>query len=136
MQKKLIFGIFSLIFICLLSCSANAQGKVVFNEIGDVSSLFNQYIEKQKSITTIRGWRIQILSTDDRKVMEATRSKFSQEYPSIPINWKHISPYYQVRVGAYKTKMELMNHIHEYKKSFPAAIAVQDDIKKIDFISY
>jgi hypothetical protein len=128
--------IFILLGIYFMHHDCVAQGSVVFIESGDVSNIFNDYVIKNKKNPTIKGWRIQILSTDDRKEMESVKSKFTQEFPSMPVGWKHISPYYQIRVGAFRSKAETLTYIYDIKKSFPAAIAVQDDVKKIDFISY
>jgi hypothetical protein len=68
--------------------------------------------------------------------MESARSKFTAMYPGIPSAWKHVSPYYHVRIGAYRTKNELVSFLTELKKEFPAAIAVMDDINKYDLINY
>jgi hypothetical protein len=122
-------------FFVLINIDAIAQqGKVVFNEPEKVKALMNSFVQKNKANRTIRGWRIQILSTTDRKEMETTRSRFSSSYPSIPNNWKHISPYYQIRIGAYRTKEEMQEFLYILKKEFPAAIAVQDEIEKYDLI--
>ncbi len=112
------------------------QGKVRFHEPSNISTLFSNYVIKNRAETTIRGWRIQIVSTDDRREMENAKSKFTSLYPSIPSAWKHISPYYHVRVGAYRTKTEMMSFLASLKKDFPAAIPVQDDIQKYDLINY
>lgn len=117
-------------------CSLSAQGKVVIHESPTVKSMFQNYIERQRAQTTIKGWRIQIISTDDRREMEASRSRFSALYPGIPTAWKHVSPYYHVRIGAYRSKNELMSFLSELKREFPAAIAVMDDINKYDLINY
>jgi hypothetical protein len=109
---------------------------VIFNESEKVKSLMSAYIQKNKANSTIRGWRIQILSTTDRKEMENTRSRFISFYPSIPNNWKHVSPYYQIRVGAFRSKEEMQELLYELKKDFPASISVQDDIEKYDLIGF
>jgi SPOR domain len=132
MQKS----IFVLVVILCCSALCHAQGKVHFNEPANVSTLFTNYVIKNRTETTIRGWRIQIVSTDDRREMENIKSKFSNLYPGIPSAWKHVSPYYHVRVGAYRTKTEMMSFLATLKKDFPAAIPVQDDIQKYDLISY
>lgn len=115
---------------------AQAQGRVVFEEEYSVSRTFDNFIHKNRSEPTIRGWKIQIISTDDRREMENIRGRFTTLYPGIPNAWKHVSPYYHVRVGAWKTKNEMMHFLSEIKKDFPAAIPVQDDIQKYDLIPY
>ncbi len=129
-------SIFVLVVFFAFNGWVQAQGKVHFNEPSNVSTIFSNYVIKSRTETTIRGWRIQIVSTDDRREMENTKSKFSSLYPGVPSAWKHVSPYFHIRVGAYRTKTEMMSFLATLKKDFPAAIPVQDDIKKYDLISY
>jgi hypothetical protein len=124
-----------MVFVCLC-CTTYGQGTVVFQEDASVRSLFNSYVAKNRAETTIKGWKIQLVSTTDRREMDAIRSQFAVEFPGVPNSWKHISPYYQVRVGAFRSKTELNELLYEVKKSFPAAIAVTDDILKYDLIKY
>jgi hypothetical protein len=119
-----------------ISFYTNAQGKVVFNEPSNVSRIMSDYIEKNKSQQTLMGWKIQIISTSDRREMDAVREKFNALFPSMPNSWKHVVPNYQVRVGAFRSKEELLNRLYEIKKEFPASIAVQDQINKIDLINF
>jgi hypothetical protein len=128
--------IFFLFLIFNSSSLLNGQGRVVFNEPDKVKTAINNFIQKNKANSIIRGWRIQILSTTDRKEMENTRSRFISMRPSMPNSWKHISPYYQIRVGAYRTKEEMQQVLYELKRDFPAAIGVQDEIQKFDLINF
>jgi hypothetical protein len=121
--------------ICLSQLSF-AQGKVIFNEPANITTIFANYIAKNRAEPTIKGWRIQLVSTDDRREMESTKARFSSLFPGIPTAWKHVSPYYHVRVGAYKSKAEMMSFLASVKKEFPASIPVQDDIQKYDLIGY
>lgn len=136
MFKKILLVTFLSTFCGSYFSFINAQGKVVINESPAVKRMFQNFVERERAQSTIRGWRIQIVSTDDRREMETTKSKFSNLYPGIPTAWKHVSPYYHVRIGAYRTKNELMSFLVELKRDFPAAIAVMDDINKYDLINY
>ncbi len=78
----------------------------------------------------MRAWRIQIITTDDRREMEAARTRFSNLYPGVQLEWKHVVPYYQVRVGAYENKLDLMPFLLEVKKVFPSATPVNDMVNK------
>jgi transketolase len=129
---KLLLIFFTMIFAHQLM----GQGRVVFSEPDKVKMALNTFIMKNKANSTIKGWRIQILSTTDRKEMENTRSRFMASHPTMPNNWKHISPYYQIRVGAYRTKEEMQQVLYELKREYPASIGVQDDIEKYDLINF
>ena len=125
-----------LTFVVNLTVFAQVPGKVVFEEQASVSRAFENFVAKNRAEPTIRGWRIQIISTDDRREMENIRGRFAALYPGVPSAWKHVSPYYHIRVGAYRTKNEMMQFLTEIKKQFPAAIPAQDDVQKYDLIPY
>lgn len=123
----LFFSCFTSIVVC------NAQ-QIKFNESPQTTATIKRYIEKNKSEPTIKGWRIQIISTDDRRKMEKTRTKFNQIYPDIHSSWKHVAPYYQLRAGAYADKNKMMAFLMELKEQFPTATPVVDDIEKSELL--
>jgi hypothetical protein len=95
-----------------------------------VLSMMERFSEYGKKNETVRAWRVQIITTDDRREMEAARSKFASLYPTVSMDWKHEVPYYQVRVGAFENKIKMMPFLLEVRKQFPSATPVQDNISK------
>ena len=128
-MKYLVIFFFSL--LCAQIC---AQGTVQVNTSATVDKMMDQFTTSHKAENTIKGWRIQIITTNDRRKMESARSKFSSLYPDIEVKWNHVAPYYRVKVGAYETKMQLMGFLLELKEEFPGVIPVMDDIKKSELI--
>jgi len=122
------------IFFISISLSATAQVNVVEDE--QVSQMLRNYQSNERAETTIKGYRIQIITTPDRRKMESTRAKFKSMYPNVRMEWEHVSPYYQVRVGAYETKMDLMDFMIDLKKDFRNAIPVVSDIEKMELVVY
>ncbi len=120
--------IFALLFLLCFNFSAQAQ--VVINEDIEIAKALEYYKTLANSVDHVNGWRIQLINTDNRRQMEAARSKFSAEYPYLKMTWEHVQPYYKVKVGAYKDKMELEAFLRELKDDFPRAIPVRDKIYK------
>jgi hypothetical protein len=108
--------------------------KEYLQEQPSITSMMKAWIKYNQANETVRGWRIQIITTDDRRKMDQTRSKFAGLYPDIPSNWEHESPYYKVQIGAYDNKLEVQAFLQELKEDFPLAIPVMDDIKKTELI--
>lgn len=129
-MKYFLIIIFS---ILLFSVDIDAQS-VTFNETYDVSSMMDRYTSNNKATSTIKGWRIQIISTNDRRAMESALSKFSGMFPDMETSWKHMAPYYQVRVGAYENKTNLMAFLTQIKADFPLATPIVDEIEKTEFV--
>lgn len=107
-----------------------AQGKIVLQEPPSVTKMMEDFVLHGKTNETIKAWRIQIITTDDRREMETVRSQFIALYPDISVDWKHVIPYYQVRVGAFDNKNKMMPFLLELKKVFPASTPVYDQISK------
>lgn len=114
----------------------SAQGGLQIVQAPEVTYMMNRFIQKNRENTKIKAWQIQIISTDDRRKMESVKDAFQRKYPNLKTCWKHVSPFYQLRAGAFKTKTELMPMLLEIRDSFPLAVPVLDDIEKSELLNY
>ena len=101
-----------------------------------VNRLMMRYVENAKSKDVVKVWRIQILSTSDRREMETALANFKAVYPEMIVDWKHVSPNYQVRAGYFENKNRLMPLMLEIKKSFPSATPVYDNVSKKSILGF
>ena len=124
----------TLVIFLMISMISFAQVDVI--EDDQVKLMLTNYQSNERAESTIKGYRIQIITTPDRRKMESIRAKFTSMYPNVRMEWEHISPYYQVRVGAYQTKMELMDFMIQLKQDYKDAIPVVSYIEKVELISY
>lgn len=128
---------YALILIGMLFFSmVSGQGNVTVNTSPAINQMMDKFTSTNRAETKIKGWRIQIITTDDRRKMEAARGKFSGLYPDVDVQWNHVAPYYRVKVGAYENKMQLMGFLIDLKKDFPGVIPVMDNIKKSELVGY
>lgn len=117
-------------FLFSFFSTATSQGVITEKVDPKVEQLMKRFVELNKSTTTVKGWRIQILATTDRQRMETALQQFQALYPSIPADWVHTKPYYKVRAGAFTTKRDAQSTLYLLKRDYPAAYPVQDtDIK-------
>ncbi len=114
----------------------SGQGQVTVDTSPAINQMMEKFTTTNKAEKSIKGWRIQIITTDDRRKMEAARGKFSGLYPDVDVQWNHVAPYYRVKVGAYENKMQLMGFLIELKQYFPGVIPVMDNIKKSELVGY
>ena len=124
------------LYLILVPVLSHSQISMEVDTPESIQYMMTRWIEKNKINTTTKAWRVQILSTDDRRKMEQTQTKFQQLYPDIPLSWKHVSPYYQIRVGAFRSKTELFGLLTLLKNDFPSSTPVLDDIEKLDLINF
>ncbi|WP_235298631.1 SPOR domain-containing protein [Portibacter marinus] len=126
-MKQLLFFFFLIIGVPMFA-------QVTINEEPKISRLMNSYISQSRSTEYVQGWRIQLITTNDRRKMEAARAKCANLYPGLEPEWKHVSPYYQVQIGAYRTKLELQSFLLALKEDFPNAIPVMDKILETELL--
>lgn len=122
------------LFVFLLIGSQAAAQSIVLDEEPAITDMMDKFKSEGQLSDQIRGWRIQIMTTDDRRKMEASRAKFTRMYPDTDIQWEHVRPYYKVKVGAWEDKRSLQVFLLEIKNDFPSAIPVMDDIKKAELV--
>ena len=127
-------SLYTVIFACFL-IPVNLSSQVLIKEEPSVARLMNDFVYTNQQKETIKGWRIQIITTNDRRQSENAKARFSRIYPDIHVKWKQEVPFYKVQVGAYETKEELQAFLQEIKTDFPAAIPIVDDVR-IDELAF
>lgn len=110
------------------------EAQVRISEEPEITKLMEQYVQTNRQESIVRAWRIQILTTNDRRTMETGIKKFQMLYPDIDYTWEHNPPYYQVRIGAYELKEDLEATLLELKRDFPSALPVQAEMKKTQLL--
>lgn len=123
----------AILLLSLLTSMGWSQN-VVIHQDEAVRDLMDRYTSESKAVETIKGWRIQIITTDDRREMEAARSQFKAMHPQMHLEWDHLVPYYKIKVGAFREKIDLQPFLVELRRDFASAIPIQDNIQKGELV--
>ena len=120
--------------LCLLSlCSfSQNEGYVILEQ----DQRIEQLIKRQKDIhaadNTIDGFRIQIFmesGNDAVDLANAAMEEFTEKHPDIPIYLIFGQPYYRLRVGDFRTRLEAEKAFQtlsqDYKKAFITSDRIQ-----------
>lgn len=119
-------------FIISLS-TITGQG-IQVREHDGIQSLLSNYIQFHQQNDVVKGYRVQIIATDDRRKMENALAKFRNIFPEINSDWEHNVPYYLVKVGAFKDKLDYQGFLIDIKKDFPGAIPIVADIREEELL--
>ena len=79
----------------------------------------------------IEGWRVNIFfesGNNSKKMAVETKAKFVQNYANVPCYVVFQEPYYKVRVGDYRTRMEAEKLLKEIVNEYPNAFVIEDVI--------
>ena len=101
-----------------------------------ITSLMNRWTAYNRDHEEIRGWRIQIMASIDRRQMETARRTFERKYPEYPVVFIHNEPYFHLKVGAFMTMQKAQAFLRTLQEDYPQAITVTDVLKVEELLLY
>ena len=101
-----------------------------------ITSLMDRWIDYNREHQEIRGWRIQIMASIDRRQMETARRNFERKYPEYPVVFIHNEPYFHLKVGAFMTVQKAQAFMRKMQEDYPQAITVSDVLKVDELLLY
>ena len=121
--------------LCIVvSGSVAAQGTVQVTAEPNVERLLNAFMQANEATDMVDGWRVQILATTDRQRLETVESRFKRNYPSVPVDWVHTSPYYKLRAGAFLTRQEAERLKYTLSREFEGVYLVRDEVSENELL--
>lgn len=132
-----------LLFLVFLSCFAKAQSDSlrVFSVDSNIiqDKRMNELVLKHVLINEakkgkMKGYRVQIHFGAEKAKALDVKSKFTSQNYTISSYLDYQQPYFKIRVGDFRTKLEAYKFLQEISSDFPGAFIVNDDIElpKID----
>lgn len=129
MKNRLLF----FVVICLLSISCAAQnGFLILNQDTRIDTLLMKQRQIHANDSTIDGYRVQIfmeLGNDALHHADSVMEVFKKKYPDVPIYLLFGQPYYRLRVGDFRTRLEAENMYQRLKKKYKNAFVTADRIE-------
>lgn len=125
-----------LVFIACLMCWGTAEAQVSLVEDGSVMAMIQRHKDINRSMT-VDGWRVQIAAGTDREQIITAKADFLNLYPDLDAEWTFKAPYYKLKTGAFRTKLEATELKYRIAADFPNAYIIKDDkIKASEFLKY
>jgi hypothetical protein len=129
-MKKLffLFILFPFLSVAQTDTTLSENGSVLsINEAG-INALVRKYESILKAKNGIDGWRVQLMFKTKKKEIQQLKIAFIKLYPEIPSYLQYDTPYYRVRVGNCRTKLEAIKIQRQISKHFPGAYPVPEII--------
>lgn len=96
-----------------------------------VDLLVDKHIFLNRHQFTLTGWRIQIFfdsgANSKRKASDVLR-QFNERYPETDAYLSFKEPYYRVRVGDFRSRLEAEGFLRKVQAEYPNAFATNDFI--------
>ena len=113
---------------CLFTVPAVAQKYAVVVPDTKLDSLVNRKIAENMELDGMPGFRIQIYFDSDRKGAQDARAKFMQQYPDMGSYLIYQQPYFKVRVGDFRSRLEAHALYKKLLSEFDKVFIVPDKI--------
>lgn len=103
-------------------------GKVTVVADARIDRILDTRLVYYKLDSTSQGYRIQILTSSDRREAMLEMENFELKYPDIPIYLKYDSPNFKLRIGDYSGKIEAHYWFVELQDEYPNLFLVPDKV--------
>lgn len=128
---RFLFVLIFVFFNYVLLSQSDSTGNVQIIQDSRVDTLLEKYIAINEYNPGIEGWRIQIFfeagNYSKRMAIEA-KSEFVNQYSDIPVYVIFQQPYYKVRIGDYRTRIDAEKFLKKIERKYPNAFVVRDEI--------
>lgn len=128
-MKLFLTILFSFVSVC---CFSQNEGYVIIEQDQRIEQLIQRQKEIHVADSTIDGYRIQIFMESGNDAVEHANlviEEFKVNYPDIPIYLVFGQPYYRLRVGDFRTRLEAEKMFQtlsqDYKKAFITSDRIQ-----------
>ena len=123
-----------LLLLIVFFCSHAGYSQI--DEQTRVADLMERWKIYNMSNKEVRGFRVQILATTDRRQMETVQREYERKYPDYPVHFAHNEPYWYLKTGAFLTNQKAQAFMKKMAKEYPASLIVTDMIKAEELLLY
>ncbi len=124
MRQILVF----ILFIITNNIFAQTSDKVTWLMDSKTEVLLNKKLELDKSKPSIQGYRVQLYYGGNRAEALELKSKFASVFPDIETYLIYQQPYFRLRAGDFRTRIEAYKLFQKVEKEFPSVFIVNDEI--------
>lgn len=103
------------------------KGSLEINGDSYLDSLITKNKERNRVDQTIDGFRIQLFSGNERSNANAVKEKFLKLYPQQGAYMIYNQPYFKIRVGDFRTRLEALELYNKLMAEFGDAIIILPD---------
>ena len=126
---------YALLMACFVFCfTTQLSSQIIEQE--RITDLMERWKTHNMSNKEVRGYRVQILATTDRRQMESVQRTFERNYPDYPIHAAHNEPYWYLKTGAFITNQKAQAFMKQMAKEYPASLIVTDMLKGEELLLY
>jgi hypothetical protein len=111
------------LFLLGLFISNSAYNQIIFHQ----DPRIDEYVT-QKKIRLILGYRVQICFDPEKSKVEEVRNRFISSYPKIDTYMSFEAPYFNLKVGDFRTQIEAQSFAEKLQGLYTINIVHKEQI--------
>lgn len=129
---RLLILVILLLWVCDVSAQTDSSASVVVVKDPRIDMLVNKQIEINEITTrnsrrSAPGYRILIISSNNRnKVIEA-KTKMYREFPELKAYMMYQSPFFRLKVGNFRERTDAEAYLAEIQRIYPTGVYIVTD---------
>lgn len=133
-----------LTFFCITLTSATIaqyadnKNSIIHND-PEIEDLLELHLKYNKAFPIIEGYRIQLSMKAGNTALDEInkiKNKFEQDNPRVNTYITFREPYYRLRVGDFRTRLEAVEYMDRIKRNYPQAWVIKDKISFPELTKY
>ena len=131
-------GVLFLVFLFLYNIgSAQDSSTVVVHKDPRIDQLVKKQIEINEFTTResrrfVQGFRLLIISTNDRVKVNNAKIKVYQNFPELKAYMIYQSPYYKLKAGNFRDQKEAEAYLKKVQEYFPTGVYIIRDTIEVN----
>ena len=118
--------------LSLISQNGSSSGTAFVNQSIEIRNALSRHIVANSS-AKLQGYRVRIFFDSDRTARAKSASiaaGFREKYPEIPVYVSHVSPYFKVAVGDFRTRADAQRFASKLTATgaYPYVFVVKEQI--------
>lgn len=113
------------------NAQTDKQGEVIIYADPVIDSLLQLHIAYNDAFPVMPGYRIQIFFESGNQALdhaEEVKNKFTEKYNGTLAYLQFGAPYYRVRVGDFRTRLDAEKFLSKINRRYPNAWIIKDEI--------
>jgi len=109
----------------------DTAGRVVIHQSQAVKSILEKKVKVNVVLPKVKGYRIQILSVsgiNSSNKANKEMANFLMNYPDEQAYIVYSTPYFKVRIGDFRNKLDAYHFLQKIIKHYPNALVVPDEV--------
>ncbi|MEZ4915879.1 MAG: SPOR domain-containing protein [Chitinophagales bacterium] len=130
-MKKVVGTFILIIFIFAVKAqySYHLNDKVQIDADFDLAFMLVAHLDKNEHRDKDSGYRIQLINSSNRDEVYTKKTELYQKHSNVKAYIVYDQPYYKLRIGDFKTRLEAYKYMDEIIGEFQSAFVVRDEIK-------